>query len=67
MRISRPGASASGHLADADLVPRRERGEPFAHQVEVGDAVDLVIIGDPPLAIAKTDLRPHIQFDTAAA
>jgi len=33
----------------------------------LGDAVDLVVIGDAGIAIAEADLRPHIDLDFVAA
>src|SRR5258708_39804945 len=43
------------------------RGKTLAHQIEIGDAIDFLVIGDARVAIAKADLRPHIQFDLLAA
>ena len=66
--MSRSIASqASGHVGDADDLARRERREALAHQIEIGDAIDLVVIGDTGVAIAEADLRPHIEFDRVAA
>ena len=61
----RPGSS--GHIGDANHLARRQRHEPFADQVEIGDAVDFVVIGDAAVAIAEADLRPHVDLDVVAA
>src|SRR6185437_6880478 len=53
--------------ADPDHLTRLARHEALAHQVEIGDAVDLVVIGDAGVAIAEADFGPHVKFDVAAA
>ena len=58
---------AAGHVGDADHPARLQRHEAFADQIEIGDAIDLVVIGDAGVAIAETDLGPHIDLDRAAA
>ena len=55
---------AFGH---ANHLARRQRHKPFADQIEIGDAVDFVVVGDAAVAVAKTDLRPHIDLDVLAA
>ena len=39
----------------------------LAQQIEIGDAIDLIVVGDAAVAIAEADLRPHIELDLAAA
>src|ERR1700761_346468 len=46
---------------------RFARLEALADQIEIGDAVDLVVIGDAGVAIAEADLGPHIDLDCAGA
>ena len=70
---------AIGHVEIVAARPSRHVGEPdhlarpraarncVAHQVEIGDAVDLVVIGNAAVAIAEADLRPHIELDSGAA
>src|SRR6516162_5066973 len=58
---------AAGHVSQTDHLPRLNRRKTFADQVEVGDAVDLVVIGDARVAIAEADLRPHIELDRGPA
>jgi hypothetical protein len=38
-----------------------------AQQIEVGDAIDLIVVGDAAVAIAETHLRPHVKLHLAAA
>ena len=52
IRIAWPGSSGS---------------EARAHQIEIGDAIDFVVVGNAAVAIAEADLRPHVQFDLVAA
>jgi hypothetical protein len=61
------GPDAAGHVGDPDHLAGLERDKTLAHQVEIGDAVDFVVIGDARLAIAEADLGPHIELDLAAA
>ena len=61
------GPDASGHIGNTNHVARLERRETLAHQIEIGDAIDFIVIGDAAVAIAEADLRPHIDFDVAAA
>ena len=39
------------------------RHELRAHQIEIGDAIDLVVIGNPAIAIAEAELWPDIDLD----
>ena len=48
-------------------LPGFQRREPFADQVEIGDAVDLVVIGDAGVAIAEADLGPDVDSISLAA
>jgi len=53
--------SAAGtvlHVGDADDMTGLARGKTFAHQIEVGDAIDLVVIGNAGVAVAKAFLGP---------
>src|SRR5256885_16046872 len=43
----------SRHLGDANHPASSPRHEPLAHQIEIGDAVDFIVIGDATVAIAK--------------
>src|SRR5260370_28131810 len=56
------GPRSSGHIGDPDHLAHLERGKTLAHQIEIGDAVDLVVIGHAAIASAKADLRPHVQL-----
>ena len=47
--------------------PGAQRHERSAHHIEIGDAVDLIVIGDTGIAIAEADLRPHVDLDLIAA
>src|SRR6202000_2880579 len=60
-------ARAAGHVADPDHLARLLWHKTLAHQIEIADAVDLVVIGNTGVAIAEADLRPHIELDVAAA
>ncbi len=42
------------------------RGKTFAHQIEIGDAVDLVVVGNAGVAVAEAFLGPHVDLDAAA-
>jgi hypothetical protein len=55
------------HVGDLNHATRRQRHKTFAHQIEIGDAVDLVVIGHAGIAIAEADFWPHIDLDLAAA
>ena len=48
--------STAGHVGDTDHLARRERRQSAADQIEIGDAIDLVVIGDAAVAIAEADL-----------
>ena len=61
------GPDTSGHVGDADDIARRERRKARADQVEIGDAIDLIVVGDAAVAIAEADLRPHVDLDVGAA
>ena len=60
------GAEAARHVGDADDSPGLARRKTRADQIEIGDAIDLVVIGNAGVAIAEAYLRPHIDFDAAA-
>ena len=53
------GPDPSGHIGDPDDIAWRDRREPLAQQIEIGDAIDLIVVGDATVAIAETDLRPQ--------
>src|SRR3954452_20152155 len=61
------GPDPSGHIGDPDDIARRARRKMLAQQIEIGDAIDLIVVGDATIAIAETDLRPHIDLDLSAA
>src|SRR5258708_28696523 len=61
------GPDTSGHVGEADHPARLQRRTPLADQIEIGDAVDLAVIGDAAVAIAEADLRPDIDLDLIAA
>jgi hypothetical protein len=61
------GPDPSGHIGDPDDIARRDRREPRAQQIEIGDAIDLIIVGDAAIAVAEADLGPHVHFDVATA
>src|SRR5581483_7277125 len=56
---------AARQIADTHCAPRLARGKLRGDQIEIGDAVDLVVIGDTRGAVAEADLRPHIELDAA--
>ena len=39
----------------------------LAQQIEIGNAIDFVVVGDAAVAIAEADLGPHVKLDLAAA
>ena len=39
----------------------------FAQEIEIGDAIDLIIVGHTTVAIAETELRPQVKLHLAAA
>jgi hypothetical protein len=47
------GPDAAGHVGDPDDIARRQRHKMLAQQIEIGDAIDLVIVGDPAVTIAE--------------
>ena len=55
------------HVGDVHRFAGLARRKALADQIEIGDAVDLVVIGNAGVAIAEADLRPHIEFDILAA
>jgi len=61
------GPDPSGHIGDPDDIARRDRREPLAQQIEVGDAIDLIVVGNATVAIAEADFRPHVKLHLAAA
>ena len=61
------GPRPAGHVGNADDAARRPRHEVWRDHVEIGDAVDLVVVGNPGIAVAEADLRPHVEFDALAA
>src|SRR6185436_2884486 len=61
------GPDASGHVGDPDDIARRARGKMLAQQIEIGDAIDLVVVSDATVTIAETDFWPHVDLDHAAA
>src|SRR5262245_34585915 len=60
------GPHPSRQLRDTDRLTDLERYKTLADQIEIGDAIDLVVIGHSGAAIAEADLRPHVDFDLAA-
>src|SRR5215470_11219681 len=60
------GPHSSRQLRDTDRLANLERYKTLADQIEIGDAIDLVVIGHSGAAIAEADLRPHVDFDVAA-
>ncbi len=61
------GPDPSGHIGDPDDIARRARRKMLAQQIEIGDAIDLIVVGDAAVAIAEADLGPHVDLDLAAA
>jgi hypothetical protein len=57
----------SGHLGHPSDLARVEREESLADQIEVGDAVDFVVIGDPGIAVAKAKFRADVEIDLVPA
>src|SRR6185437_11305712 len=57
----------SRHVGETNGLASFNRCKARADQIEIGDAVDLVVIGDSRVAIAEADLRPHIELDPAPA
>src|SRR5450759_4760717 len=63
----RVGAASALHPRDCDRVTRPQIRRLVAHQVEVAQALELVVIGYAGRAIAETDLGPNIKVDLGAA
>src|ERR1039457_3619438 len=61
----RPAAAL--HPRDNDRVAGPQNRKLVAHQVEVAQAIELVVIGDTGRAIAEADLGPNIKVDLGAA
>jgi hypothetical protein len=61
------GPDASGRIGDPDDIARRDRRKMFTQQIEIGDAIDLIIVGHTTVAIAETPLRPQVKLHLAAA
>src|SRR5262245_20124881 len=55
----------AGHPGDVDRLARPQRRKARADQIEVADAIDLVVIG-AAVAIAEAEFRPDIDLDSAA-
>ena len=53
-----PSSATTGRLA---------LNKSVAHQIEIGDPIDFIVIRNAAVAIAEADLRPHIQLDLLAA
>ena len=61
------GPDASGHIGDPHHIARRARRKMLAQQIEVGDTIDLIVVGHATVAIAETDLWPHVNLELGAA
>src|SRR5690242_9909165 len=53
-----------GHL---DLTARPQHRWPFAHQAEVGQAIEFVVVCDPCQTVAKPDLGSNVDADLTPA
>src|SRR5207302_5015068 len=60
-------SAASLHAADADGAAIGQAHECIAEKLQIADAVEIVIVGDPGGAIAEPDLGAQIEADLAAA
>ena len=49
------GADAAGHVGDTDRLARPQWRKARADQVEIADAIDLIVIGDAAVAITETE------------
>ena len=58
---------STGHCRNLQNPPRFDRSKLFADQVEVGNTINLVVIGNPGVAIAKAYLWTNVNFDPGAA
>ena len=56
-------ACSPGHTGNANDLARFERRESIADEIKVGDAVDLVVIGDAGIAVAKSELGPDVEIN----
>src|SRR6516164_9412763 len=63
----RVAAAAAFHPLHRDGRPGAERRSFAAEEVDVADAIELVVVGHSGLAIAEADLRPQIEVDLSAA
>ena len=61
----RPAAAL--HPRDGDRMAGTQNRMLVAHQVEVAQAIELVVIGYTGRAIAEADLRPNIKVDLGSA
>ena len=60
------GARAAGHVGDVNDPACFKWHKARRNQLEIGDAIDLLVIGDTCVAIAKADFWPDIELDVAA-
>src|SRR4051812_23429364 len=47
------GPDTTVHVGDAYEIARLERSEPLAQQIEISDAIDFIVVGNPAVAIAE--------------
>jgi len=59
----RVSAAAALHPCDLDLAARPQHRGPVAHQVEVAEAIEFVVVGNAGLAVAKADLGANVEID----
>src|SRR5207302_641364 len=60
-------SQAPGHLGNANRLARRKRCKAFADQIEIGNAIDFVVIGNAGVTIAEADFWPHIELGLCPA
>lgn len=56
----------AAQLAKPHFLPRRHRRKARADQIDVGHAINLVVIGDAAIAIAEAALGPHVELGARA-
>ena len=55
-------SQAPRHVGNPNGLARRKRRKAFADQIEIGNAIDFVVIGNTGVTVAETDFWPHIKL-----
>src|SRR3981081_249255 len=60
-------SQSSRHVGNPHHLALLTWNKPLAYQIEIRDPIDLVVISDAAVAIAKAELRPHGELDIFTA